>query len=254
MNSSVTADRHVEVVPAALRMLGLDEFEQVGMVAVEHGHLRAAPRAGAFDGAARRVEHVHIAARPRRRRTGGVHARALGPDRGEVVADAAAAAHGFGRLQQRHVDAGQALFVDALDRVADRLHEAVDQRGRDAGAGRAHDAAGAERAVPQVVDEARFDRFAQRWRLRLGDAARDALEHVVGRLLVAFRVFLEQDVEGELLRRDEWSGRSGRRCCRAGFRRVFCHGRPSNGAASGRGAVGGSAGHYTAARGAGGLT
>ena len=33
MNSSVTADRHVEVVPAALRVLRLDEFEQVGMIA-----------------------------------------------------------------------------------------------------------------------------------------------------------------------------------------------------------------------------
>ena len=55
------------------------------------------------------------------------HQRALGPDRREVVADAAAAAHGLRGLHQRDVDAG--LAVDGLGhRIADRLHEAIDQR------------------------------------------------------------------------------------------------------------------------------
>ncbi|EDT06786.1 hypothetical protein BgramDRAFT_6469 [Paraburkholderia graminis C4D1M] len=203
------------------------------MIAVEHGHLRAAPRAGAFHRAARRVEHIHVTARTGRRRTRGVNARALRPDRREVVADAAAAPHGFRGLQQRDVDARQPLFVDALNRVADRLHETVDQRGGNAGARRAHDAARAERTVPQIVDEERLDRFAQRFRFRLGDAAGDALEDVVGGLLVAFGVFLEQDVGGKLLGSDERSrGRAGCASLRPGrrVRRVFCHGVPSNGA------------------------
>src|SRR5579872_1677680 len=122
----------------------------------------------------------------------------LGPDRGEVVADTTTAAHRFGGLQQRYVDAGQALFVDTLNRIADRLHEAVDERGGDARARRAHDAPGTKRAVPQVVGKERFHRFAQGFRFRLGDATGDAFEYVVGRLLVAFGVFLEQDVQSEL--------------------------------------------------------
>jgi hypothetical protein len=58
-----------------------------------------------------------------------------GPDAREVVAHAAAAAHRLGRFGQRGVDAGMAVLV-LRDRVAHRLHEAVDQRGRQLGAGR----------------------------------------------------------------------------------------------------------------------
>ena len=220
-------DRYVEVVPAPLRMLRFDEFRQVRVVAVEHGHLRAAARARAFDGAARRVEHVDVAARAGCARSGRAHVRAARADRGEVVADAAAAAHRFGGLQQRDVDAGQAEVVDALDAVADRLHEAVDQRRRDAAAGRAHDAAGTERAVAQVVEEACFHLLAQRRRLGGRDAARDAAIDVVGGPLVALGVLFEHHVDRELLRSELKRGR------------VDCHDELVRLGAGGRARVGG---------------
>ncbi len=84
--------------------------------------------------------------------------------------------------------------------------------------------------MPQIVDEARFDRFAQCFWLCLSDAAGDAFEHVVGRLLVAFRIFLEQDVQRELLRCNQLGGRCR---CGAGVVSVFCHGVASNGVAGG---------------------
>jgi hypothetical protein len=153
-------DGHVEIVPAALRMLGLDEFEQVRMVAVEHRHLRASSGACAFHGTARRVEHVHIAARTGGRRTGGVNARTFRTDRRKVVTDPAAAAHRFGRLQQRDVDARQALLVGTLNGVAYRLHETVNERRGDASARRAHDAASTECAMTQVFYKTGFDGFS----------------------------------------------------------------------------------------------
>jgi hypothetical protein len=55
-----------------------------------------------------------------------VNARTFRADRRKVVTDPAAAAHCLGRLQQRDVDARQALLVDTLDGVAHRLHETVD--------------------------------------------------------------------------------------------------------------------------------
>ncbi len=60
------AHRHVEVVPAARRALGGDELLHIGVVDAQHAHLRATARAGAFDRGAGLVEHVDVAAGPRR--------------------------------------------------------------------------------------------------------------------------------------------------------------------------------------------
>jgi len=60
------------------------------------------------------------------------------------------------RFAQRFVDAGVALGVHTLDRVAHGLHEAIDQRGLDVGARRAHDAARADGALVQVIQELLF--------------------------------------------------------------------------------------------------
>src|SRR5690349_13939312 len=95
-----------------------DEFEQIGMRAIENAHLRAAPRARAFDRAARCVEHVHVAAWTRCRRSRRMHTRAARTDRRKVIPDAAAATHRLGCLQQRDVNTRQAVAVDVLYRIA----------------------------------------------------------------------------------------------------------------------------------------
>ena len=86
-------------------------------------------------------------------------------------------------------------------------------------------------------------RFAQLRRLGLGDAARDAPEDVVGGLLVALRVFFEQDVDGKLLRCDGNGGSSGGERVAAGSERVCAVSSamvmPSSGAAMARGAIDG---------------
>src|SRR5690606_30243209 len=60
------ADRDVEVLEVAA-VLGVDELLDVGVVAAQHRHLRAAPRAGRFDRLARAVEDAHVAHRARGR-------------------------------------------------------------------------------------------------------------------------------------------------------------------------------------------
>ena len=145
------ADGEVEVRQAVV-ILGVDELEQVRVVATQDAHLGTAPRAGGLDRLARAIENAHVAHRP-----GGGGLRAaddgtLRADAAEVVADTAAATHRLCRLRQRLVDAGLAgdVFRDA---VADRLHEAVDQRGADAGAGGRIDAAGGDEALGERGEE-----------------------------------------------------------------------------------------------------
>ena len=145
------------------------------MVAAQHAHLRAAAGARALDRGAGLVEDVHVADRPRRRAVGAVHPRAARPDRGEVVADAAAAPHRLGRLAQRDVDAG--LAVDRLrDRITHGLHEAVDQRH----VAQPRPGGGAD---PPAGDEPRLQRLEEqrlpdlRLGLDLGQRPRDPSPH-----------------------------------------------------------------------------
>src|SRR5690606_17778862 len=77
---------------------------------------------------------------------GTLHARAARTDRREVIPNAATAAHGFGRLSQRGVDAGLAAFRFG-DGVAHGLHEAVDERALEVGSCSTVDAACRNEAV-----------------------------------------------------------------------------------------------------------
>ncbi len=193
-------DAHVEIVQLALGVLGRDEVLDVRVCAVQHGHLRAAARAGRFHRRAHGVEYLHVADRARRRALRAAYPRAARPDEREVVADAAAAAHGFRRLVQCDEDAGHAVDV-AGNRVRHRLDEAVDQRGLDLGAGRGVDTAAGNEAVGQRPVERR--RPAVGVRFHRGEPPRDAPAHVVHRRLRALGVLLEQDVDRTGLRGDQ---------------------------------------------------
>ena len=125
------------------------------------------------------------------------HLRALGADGGEVVADAAAAAHGLGGFLQRGVDAGPA--VDHLgDRVAHRLHEAVDERGLQRDAGGGVDAAGGDEAFFLRLEEAPLPLRALASRSTWA-SARATRRRTFDRLLAALGVLLEQGVAADLL-------------------------------------------------------
>ena len=127
-------DREVEHAQPPGFALGLDEGLDVGMVAAHRRHHRAAAIAGAHDGAAHRVPHIHEGQRPRGVRADALHRRALGPQGREVVADAAALLHRQRRLAQMAEDAGHV--------VRDRPHdEAVEEGDVAAGAGAGDDPA-----------------------------------------------------------------------------------------------------------------
>ncbi len=191
------ADGDVEVGEVAL-VLGVDEHLDVRMVAAQHAHLGAAARAGGFHRLAGAVEDAHVGHRPRSARMRALDEGTDRTDRGEVVADAAAAAHGLGRLRQGGVDAG--TVVDDLgDGIAHRLHEAVDQRGLQVGAGGGIDAAGRHEAVLLRFEEELFPMGAFVFGLDLGQGTCHAGAHVMHILFVAFGVFLEQDFAGNLL-------------------------------------------------------
>ena len=191
------ADRDVEVAQVAL-VLGVDEALDVGMVAAQHAHLRAAPRAGRLHGLAGAVEHAHVGERAAGARVGALDLGALGTDRREIVADAAAAPHGFGGLLQRVIDARLAVG-DAGDRVADRLHETVDQRRLVGQSGCRIDAAGGHEAVFLRAEEHFFPVLALFRVFRLGQAARHAAAHVLDRVFVGFGVFFQQYFGADLL-------------------------------------------------------
>jgi hypothetical protein len=141
----------VEVLQVAA-VLGVDEGLDVRVVAAQHAHLGAAAGAGGFHGLAGAVEHAHVGHGAAGAGLGALHQGALGPDGGEVVAHAAAPAHGLGGLFQGHVDAGLA-FAFPGDGVAHRLHEAVDEGGLQFGAGGGVDASGRDEAFFHGLEE-----------------------------------------------------------------------------------------------------
>ena len=194
------ADRDVEVRQAVV-VLGVDELVEVGVVAAQDAHLGTAARAGRLDRLAGAVEDAHVAHRP-----GGVRVRALDhrtpwADAAEVVADAATATHGLCRLRQRLVDAGLAGHVFG-DAVADRLHEAVDQRGPDVGATGRVDAPGRDEAAGQRGQEPRLPAGLVGRLFDRGERNADAVVDVFGRGLGALGVLLEQDIGRDGLRRE----------------------------------------------------
>jgi hypothetical protein len=147
------------------------------------------------------VEHVDVAARSRRDRGGGADLGAARPDAREVVAHAAAAAHGLGRFAQGLVDAGIAVRVHALDAVAHRLDEAVDQCGLQVGAGRAHDAARTDGAGPQVGAEQGLPVLALGFRFDRCQGPRHPLEQVLEIVFPRLEIFLLEHVPADRLHR-----------------------------------------------------
>ncbi len=94
-------DGHADIEVAQIAVvLRVDELLDVGMIAAENPHLRAAAGACRFHRLAALVEHAHVRHWAARAALRTAHQRALGPDRGKVVADSAAAAHGFRGLHQ----------------------------------------------------------------------------------------------------------------------------------------------------------
>ena len=192
------ADRDVEVLQITF-VLGVDEGLDVRVIAAQHAHLRATPCAGGFDGLAAAVEHPHVADRARGAARGAGHRRALRPDAAEVVAHPATAAHRFGGLRQRGIDAGVAVVV-LRDAVAHRLHEAVDQGGAELGAGGRGDAPGGHEAALLRVEEPRLPVCAALGRLDAGQGASDPPAHVVGAGLAALGVLFDQHLGTDRLR------------------------------------------------------
>jgi hypothetical protein len=191
------ADRQVEVLQVAF-VLGVDEELDVGVVAAQHAHLCAAAAAGRFDRLATAIEDAHVADRPRSAAARAAHPRTLGPDAREVVAHAAAAAHGLCRFGQRGVDAGVAV-LHLRDGIAHRLHEAVDERGRQVGAGGRGDAPCGHEAALLRLEEARFPLRALVGRLHRCQRTRHAQAHRFDRLFVALGVLFEQHLAADRL-------------------------------------------------------
>ena len=103
------------------------------MIAAQRGHHGAAARAGRHDGAAHGIPHVHEAHRPGCVGADALHQRALGAQRGEVMADAAALLHGErGFLDV--VEDGAEVVLDAAH------HEAIEEGDVAARAGAGQDA------------------------------------------------------------------------------------------------------------------
>ncbi len=191
------ADRNVEIGQVAM-ILGVDEVLDVRMVAAQHAHLGATPGAGRFDGLAGAVEDTHVRHRAGSARLGTLDVGPLRADARKVIADTAAAAHGFGGLGECRVDAG--LAVDGFDdRIAHWLHEAVDQRGMQIGAGGGVDAAGRDETAFLGPQEARFPLGAILFRFDLGKRVGDPAAHVVDVSFLALRIFFDQHLAGNLL-------------------------------------------------------
>jgi hypothetical protein len=213
------ADRDVEVGEIAL-VLRVDEGLDVGMIATKHAHLRAAARTRGFHRLARTVEHAHVRHRSTRARLRAVDHRALRADGREVVAHAAAAAHGLGSFRERGIDARTA--VDHFgDRVAHRLDEAVDQRGRERGTGGGIDAACGDEALHLGFEEALFPVGAAFLGFSLSQSPGDALPDFLDGALAALGVFLQEDLAGDLL-----GGEGGRRLDVGGRGGGVFHDRP----------------------------
>ena len=173
------------------RALGVDELFDVGMIAGERRHHRAAPRARRHDRAAHRVPHFHEGDGTGRIRAHAFHGRAFGPERREIVADAAALLQRQRRLAQMGEDAAHVVGDGAHD-------EAVEERDAAVGAGARQDSPCRQEAIAgqgfgerQRPFAALFGRLGLRRRQR---HARPAVGHVavdgraVGRFQPVFHV------------------------------------------------------------------
>ena len=127
-------DREIEHAQAPRLALGVDEGFDIRVIATQRRHHRAAAIARTHDGAAHGVPHIHEGKRARRIRAHTLYRRALGAQRREIVADAAALLHGQRGFFQILEDAGHV--------VGDVPHdEAIEEGDLAAGAGPGQDAA-----------------------------------------------------------------------------------------------------------------
>jgi len=190
-------DREVEIGELA-PVLGVDELLDVGVVAAQHAHLGAAARAGGFDRLARLVEHAHVGHRAAGARTRALHLGALRPDGREVVADAAAAAHGLGRLLQRGIDARLPSTTSEIESPTGCTKQLISVAWKpDAGGG--VDAPGGDEAFLLRLQEAALPMGAPLLGLGLRQRARHAAAHVIDRGLLLLGVFLEQRIAADFL-------------------------------------------------------
>ena len=113
----------VELAQSAVLALCANEVEDVRVANVEGGHLSTSASARRRDGETHPVVDVHERERPRRVRSGARDVCALGPQRGELVADAAAGLESEARLMH--------LLEDVVHRILDGPgYGAVDRRRR----------------------------------------------------------------------------------------------------------------------------
>ncbi len=157
-------DGEVEHAQPSGIALGVDEGLDIGMVAAQGRHHRAAAVAGAHDGAAHGIPDIHERERPRGVGADALDRRALGAQAGEIVADAAALLHGERRLAQMGEDAGHVVRDGAHD-------EAIEERDAARAAGAGDHPAGGQELEPGhgLVEALRPERLV---RLGLGERIR----------------------------------------------------------------------------------
>jgi len=130
---------------------------------------------------------------------------------GRIAEKSAAAPHGFRRLLQRVVNARLAI-ADTGNRIAYRLHEAVDQGRLDLQSGCRIDAAGRHETIPLGAKKGLFPLGALLRFLGLRQAARHAVAHILDGGLAGFRVFLQQYFGADFLRHFNFSFGNGFAC------------------------------------------
>ncbi len=208
-------DGEVEIAQPAGLQLGGDEILDVRVIAAHGRHHRAAARAGGHDGAAHRVPDIHEGERAGRVGGDAADGGAFRPQRGEIVADAAALLHRERRFAQMREDAAEIVRDGAH-------HEAVEQRDASLGAGAGENPAGGlEAEILQRLVEGALPagRLGLRLRQRAGDPAPAILDRAIERSAVAG---LEAVFRVPNLARD-----GGERVSHAGGRcHVYIHGSP----------------------------
>ena len=127
------------------------------------------------------------------------HACAFRTDFGKVVANTAAASHGFRRLQQRRINPRFAVRIYFRHRIADRLYKTVDQRGLNIRSRRRIDASAGDEAAFERAVKILSQLLAQFRLFTLGQRARHTLSHLLQRRLVAFGIFLDQHLAADVL-------------------------------------------------------
>ncbi len=92
---------------------------------MHRAHHGAAPRAGRHDGAAHRVPHIHEAHRPRGIRTDAFDRCTLGPQRREIMPDAATLLHRQGCFAHMLEDRAQIVLDPAHDEAIEKRYLAA---------------------------------------------------------------------------------------------------------------------------------